>query len=78
LQVLIFEKLKEQNKLFIIERPEKYGGKVIYLSYPDLEKAFVNKEIYPTDLKSASAKYINELLKPIREHFQGIKEQKNF
>lgn len=63
---IIFEKIKE----FKIERPEKFGGNVVYKSYQDLEKDFVDKKLHPMDLKTASAKYINELIEPVRNHFQ--------
>ncbi|MBR9692916.1 tyrosine--tRNA ligase, partial [Candidatus Woesearchaeota archaeon] len=54
---------------FNIERPEKFGGNASYSSYEELEKAFVAKDIHPADLKAATAKYINEILQPIRDHF---------
>ena len=54
---------------FAIERPEKFGGNASYNSYEELEKAFVAKDIHPADLKAATAKYINEILQPIRDHF---------
>jgi len=69
---IIFEKV---NK-FEIERPEKFGGNVSFNSYEDLEKAFIEKEVHPMDLKLASAKYINEFLEPIRKHFRTDKKAK--
>ena len=63
---IIFEKIKE----FKVERPEKFGGNVIYKTYSELEKDFVDKKLHPMDLKAASAKYINELIEPVRKHFQ--------
>jgi len=69
---IIFEKIDK----FEIERPEKFGGNVSFNSYEDLEKAFVAKEIHPLDLKTATAKYINEFIKPVRKHFEKNKEAK--
>lgn len=63
---IIFEKVDS----FEIERPEKFGGNVRFNSYNELERAFVNKEIHPMDLKNACAKYIDELIEPVREHFR--------
>ena len=40
-----------------------------FKGYEELEKAFVAKEVHPADLKSATAKAINELLEPVRKHF---------
>ena len=62
---IIFEKIKE----FKVERPEKFGGNIIYKNYEELEKDFVDKKLHPMDLKTASAKYIDELLEPVRMHF---------
>ncbi len=63
---IIFEKIKE----FVIERPKKFGGTISFKNYEDLEKAFEKKEIHPVDLKQATAKYIDQLLEPVREHFK--------
>ncbi len=58
------------NKRVVIERPKKYGGDIEILSYKELEKMYKEGKIHPLDLKSALAKYINETIKPIREHFE--------
>lgn len=63
---IVFERFDE----VVIERPEKFGGEIKFNSYKELEDAFVNKEVHPADLKKASAKYINKILDPIREHFE--------
>jgi len=63
---IVFEKIEE----FVIERPEKFGGTVKYKSYSDLEDDFVAKKLHPMDLKKATAKYINEFLEPVRQHFE--------
>jgi len=63
---IIFEKINE----FKIERPEKFGGVVVYNNYGDLENDFIVRKLHPMDLKIATAKYIDELLEPIRTHFQ--------
>ncbi len=64
---IVFEKISE----FTIERPEKFGGNLTFNSYEDLEKAFVAKELHPMDLKSGTAKYIDQLLEPVRQHFEN-------
>ncbi|MBT4538944.1 tyrosine--tRNA ligase [Candidatus Woesearchaeota archaeon] len=63
---IVFEKVDT----FVIERPEKFGGDVTFNSYSDLENSFVKGEVHPADLKTATAKYINELLEPVREYFK--------
>ncbi len=69
---IIFEKFSS----FRIERPEKYGGNLEFKSYAELEKAFVNGELHPMDLKTAAAEYINKLLVPVREYFVKNAEAK--
>ncbi len=63
---ILFERIEN----FLIERPEKYGGNVEYKSYEELEKDFQNGKLNPPDLKPAVIKYLNELLDPIRKHFE--------
>ncbi len=63
---LIFEKFP----LITIERPEKFGGTVTLNSYQELEEQFRQKQIHPMDLKNTVAKLLNELVKPVRRHFQ--------
>lgn len=62
---ILFEKFDS----ITIERPEKYGGTITIGSYNELEKKFANKEIHPQDLKQTVIKLLNQLLQPIREHF---------
>jgi len=63
---IIFEKFEK----VVINRPEKFGGKISYSDYKDLEEDFANKKLHPLDLKITGASFINELLDPIRNHFQ--------
>ena len=53
----------------VIERPDKFGGPLTVKSYDELESLYSQKKIHPLDLKNSVAKYINELLDPIRKHF---------
>ncbi len=62
---LIFESF---DKMTIV-RPERFGGDITFDSYENLEKAYVKKEIHPQDLKSSVASHLNDLVKPVREHF---------
>ncbi len=63
---IIFELFEK----FTIERQEKFGGDVVFESYEDLEKAYKKKEIHPQDLKQSVANKLNEILSPIRDHFE--------
>jgi len=67
---IIFEKVED----FVIDRSEKFGGDVSFKNYEELEFAFKKKEIHPLDLKKATAKYINDLLEPVRIHFKKNKK----
>lgn len=62
---------------FKIERPEKYGGNLEFTSYQELEEKFAKKEVHPLDLKVATAKYINQFLEPVRQHFKKNKKAKD-
>lgn len=67
---IIFEKYPE----IIIERPAKFGGNLSIKSYEELRDLFIDKKIHPMDLKNSIAKYINELLEPVRQHFENNKK----
>jgi len=69
---LIFERF---DKL-VIKRPEKFGGNISIKSYKDLEKKYAKGDIHPLDLKNSVSYYINEMIKPIREHFKKSKTAK--
>lgn len=63
---IIFRKLERLH----IERPSKYGGPVDYYSYEELEKDYLEGKLHPADLKAGVADALNQLIKPIREHFE--------
>jgi len=53
-----------------INRPEKWGGDMVFNSYEDLEKAYASKELHPMDLKNAVADWLIEKLEPARKYFE--------
>ena len=63
---VIFRKLDELH----VDRPSKYGGPITYYSYEELERDYVEGRLHPADLKNAVAGALDELIKPIREHFE--------
>ena len=68
---IIFESLDRLGiDQFIIDRPEKYGGRLRVRNYGELEKMFGEKQIHPQDLKQAVIGYLDKLLQPVRKHFQ--------
>lgn len=64
-----------KGSLFI-EREEKYGGDVLYNSYPELEKDFANGDLHPQDLKRAVALKLSEILEPARKYFEQEEKRK--
>ena len=71
---VIFPELK--GEAFLIERPEKFGGNLKFVTYEELEKAFVD-DLHPLDLKNGTANYINKILAPIHEYFEKHPENYN-
>ncbi|MEF8881210.1 MAG: tyrosine--tRNA ligase [Halapricum sp.] len=63
---LVFPILAEGGEDFVVERPEKYGGDLVYDSYEELEDDFVSEELHPQDLKNAAGEYISDVIDPIR------------
>jgi tyrosyl-tRNA synthetase len=55
---------------FKIERPEKFGGNLEIKSYEELEKLYADKSLHPMDLKQTVIKLLDELLQPVRTHFE--------
>ena len=67
MEYLIFPVLAARGDDFVVERPEKYGGDLVYGTYDDLETDFLSEALHPADLKSAAGAYISEAIDPIRE-----------
>jgi tyrosyl-tRNA synthetase len=74
LQHLVFPILEEAGESFVIERPEQYGGDIVYEGYDDLEADFVSADLHPQDLKGATGEAIAEIIAPIRERFEAQPE----
>jgi tyrosyl-tRNA synthetase len=71
---IIFRKLEDEGKPFLIERPEQYGGNISYDSYGALEKAFAKKELSSIDLKQGLGNELVKFLAPLREVVEQNKE----
>jgi tyrosyl-tRNA synthetase len=69
---IIFEKFDSLK----IERPEKWGGNLEFKSYKELEEAFAAKKLHPMDLKTGVSAKLNELIEPVRKHFETNKKAK--
>ncbi len=69
-EYMIFEKYPK----IVIARPEKFGGELTIKGYDELKHRYKEGEIHPADLKKAVAFYVNELVAPVRKHFEENKE----
>ncbi|MCE4615267.1 MAG: tyrosine--tRNA ligase [Desulfurococcales archaeon] len=58
----------------VVERPEKYGGTVVYEGYDKLLKDYLEGKLHPADLKKATAEALIDLLTPIRVRLLSDKE----
>jgi len=63
---LVFPKLQTME----LVRPERFGGTVTFASYSELESAYQRGEVHPADLKKAVGESLNEMLLPVRHHFE--------
>lgn len=71
LKMLVMPVLKSEGKDFIVERPEKWGGDLIYEDYQQVEDDYLSGELHPQDLKEALARELIDILEPIRKRFEG-------
>ena len=54
----------------IIKRPLKFGGDLEVQSYEELENLFTTGKIHPLDLKKETSLALDEILTPVRKHFE--------
>ena len=67
LKHVLFKKLDKEKRKFVIDRPEKYGGKISFKSYEEVEKAFTTKKLVSIDLKQGLAEELIMFLTPLRK-----------
>ena len=65
-----------QSDALRIQREEKWGGDLVYSSYEELEKDYVEKKLHPQDLKVAVADWLIKKLEPARIYFEYPKRKK--
>ena len=66
MRYIIFEKFPTVR----IERSAKFGGDLELASYAEFARIYEEGKIHPADLKQTVAKSLNEILDPVRRHFQ--------
>lgn len=59
-----------------IKRSEANGGDKTYDSYAALEEDFRTGALHPGDVKPATARALNKLIQPVRDHFKNSPEAK--
>jgi tyrosyl-tRNA synthetase len=74
LEYLVFPVLRERGESFVIDRPEEYGGSVVYEAYDELEADFLAEELHPADLKPAAGASISAVIAPVRERLRDQPE----
>ncbi|KAI5679390.1 hypothetical protein M9H77_10340 [Catharanthus roseus] len=57
-------------KEFKVERSAENGGEKTYNNFEDLAAEYENGLLHPADLKPALSKALNQILKPVRDHFK--------
>jgi tyrosyl-tRNA synthetase len=62
--------LFQKSPVFAIERPEKFGGRLEFSSYEELESTYVAGKLHPMDLKIGVAKALSEQLQSARDYFE--------
>ncbi len=66
MRYIIFPRYKEIR----IERMEKFGGNIAFDSIEAFERAYVDEELHPLDVKKAVAEALIELMAPARAYFR--------
>jgi len=62
--------LFQKSPVFAIERPEKFGGRLEFSSYEELESTYVAGKLHPMDLKIGVAKALSAQLQSARDYFE--------
>jgi len=63
---LVFERFPAME----IKRPEKFGGNLNIKTFDQLKQIYSEGQLHPMDLKSAVSDYINQMIDPVRKHFE--------
>lgn len=66
----------EKTGEFIIDRPERYGGRVTYHEIDKLVADYAGGELFPLDLKNALTEWLIKKLEPARKYFEENNQAK--
>ncbi len=65
---------EDRGETFIVDRPEKFGGKLVFKSYTEVEELFLQKRLHPLDLKNAVAGEISQLLSVFQQNKERLEK----
>ena len=65
-----------ERESFIIKRHKKYGGKIEFQNFDELEAAYKQGDLHPQDLKNAVAEGLSIILNPVRRYFANNRDAK--
>lgn len=68
--------LRDSRDDFDIDRPAKYGGPLRIADAAELKKLYSEGKIHPLDLKEGVTRRLDQLIGPVRKHFEENKEAK--
>ena len=74
LKHILFIHLEHQERNFVIERPQEYGGTITFSSYEEVEQAFASGELSSIDLKQGISKELITFLQPLQEILEKNKD----
>jgi tyrosyl-tRNA synthetase len=74
LDKLIFPMFEHKEVDFVINRPDKYGGALVYKDYDSVKSDFAEQTLHPSDLKLGVIDAFESLIKPIRDVFNESAE----
>jgi len=72
IKYLIFPKFGK----FELKREEKFGGDKTYKTYEEMCDDYMKGNLFPGDVKPNVARLINEMIEPVRKHFENDPEAK--
>lgn len=61
---------------FELKRPEKYGGDKLYKTFEEMCNDYKDGSLFPKDVKDNVARLINDMVEPVRKHFENDPEAK--
>ncbi|KAF6004449.1 hypothetical protein CCYA_CCYA02G0668 [Cyanidiococcus yangmingshanensis] len=73
LQYMVLPKLGE----FCVERHPEHGGTKRYTDFGQVARDYESGALHPSDLKPALARALNQILQPVRDHFEQNPEARS-